>query len=160
MNLNNENAGQFFTPWSICRMMGGLTFDQKAKTIVEKDGLISLMEPSCGAGVTVLGGVEAAAKLDINPARILVKAQDIDQKCVQMTYVQLSLYAIPAVVSHGNTLTQEVWSNWYTPVYLLDAWYWRDETPNELQCKEMELFKRAADPMYAAIRRMEEGRRA
>lgn len=159
MNLNNENAGQFFTPWSICRMTGGLVFDQKTKEIAEKDGFISIVEPACGAGVTILGGVEAAARLGINPARILVKATDIDPKCVQMTYVQLSLYGIPAVVSHGNTITQEVWSNWYTPVYFLDSWYWLDETPNKRQCEEMELFRRAANPMYAAIRRMEEGRR-
>ncbi len=32
-----------------------------------------------------------------------------------MTYIQLSLYGIPAVVIHGNTLTQEAWSEWFTP---------------------------------------------
>ena len=32
-----------------------------------------------------------------------------------MAYIQLSLYGIPAVVIHGNTLTMETWSHWYTP---------------------------------------------
>lgn len=42
-------------------------------------------------------------------------AQDIDIRCVWMAYIQLSLYGIPAVVIHGNTLTMETWSRWYTP---------------------------------------------
>lgn len=42
-------------------------------------------------------------------------AQDIDIRCVWMAYIQLCLYQIPAVVIHGNTLTLEEWSRWYTP---------------------------------------------
>jgi len=39
-----------------------------------------------------------------------------------MAYVQLSLYGIPAVVIHGNTLTLDEWSHWYTPLYILHGW--------------------------------------
>ena len=42
-------------------------------------------------------------------------ATDIDLKCVHMAYIQLSLYGIPAVIIHGNTLTVEEWSHWFTP---------------------------------------------
>lgn len=42
-------------------------------------------------------------------------AQDIDIRCVWMAYIQLSLYGIPAMVIHGNTLTMEEWDRWYTP---------------------------------------------
>lgn len=37
--------------------------------------------------------------------------------------IQLTLYQIPAVVIHSNTLTMESWSYWYTPnatPYLMD----------------------------------------
>ena len=36
-----------------------------------------------------------------------------------MTYIQLSLYEIPAMVIHGNTLTMEEWDRWYTPYALV-----------------------------------------
>ena len=42
-------------------------------------------------------------------------AQDIDIRCVWMAYIQLSLYGIPAVVIHGNTMNMEEWDRWYTP---------------------------------------------
>lgn len=51
-------------------------------------------------------------------------ATDIDLKCVYMCYLQLSLYGIPAVVIHGNTLTLEEWSRWFTPVYIAHGWVW------------------------------------
>ena len=44
-----------------------------------------------------------------------------------MTYLQLSLYGIPAVVIHGNTITQEQWSIWYTPIYILDRWMFKKQ---------------------------------
>lgn len=46
-------------------------------------------------------------------------AQDIDIRCVWMAYIQLSLYGIPAMVIHGNTLTMEEWDRWYTPYALV-----------------------------------------
>jgi hypothetical protein len=36
-----------------------------------------------------------------------------------MAYIQLSLYGIPAMVIHGNTLTMEEWDRWYTPCALV-----------------------------------------
>ena len=39
-----------------------------------------------------------------------------------MTYIQLSMLGIPAVVRHQDTLTQETMSTWYTPNYILDLW--------------------------------------
>jgi hypothetical protein len=32
-----------------------------------------------------------------------------------MTYIQSLLYGIPAIVIHGNSLTSEEWSRWYSP---------------------------------------------
>jgi len=32
-----------------------------------------------------------------------------------MAYIQLSLYGNPAVIIHGNALTVEEWSHWFTP---------------------------------------------
>ena len=50
-----------------------------------------------------------------------------------MAYLQLSLYGIPAVIIHGNTLTDEEWSRWYTPVYMVNGWAMRENTEDLLQ---------------------------
>ena len=39
-----------------------------------------------------------------------------------MSYLQLSLLGIPAVIIHGNTLTVEEWSHWFTPAYVWGFW--------------------------------------
>ena len=39
-----------------------------------------------------------------------------------MAYLQLSLFGIPAIIVHGNSLTVEQWSVWKTPAYILGCW--------------------------------------
>ena len=50
-----------------------------------------------------------------------------------MAYLQLSLYGIPAVIIHGNSLTNEEWSRWYTPVYMVEGWPFRERVDNFLE---------------------------
>lgn len=84
---------------------------------------------------------------------MVVTAQDIDLKCVHMTYLQLSLYGIPAVVIHGNTLTVEEWSRWYTPVYMLDGWAWKSQcSMTDAKNADDETIKQVTEPLYAAIK--------
>jgi hypothetical protein len=73
-----------------------------------------------------------------------------------MTYLQLALYGVPAVVVHGNFLTAEEFSRWYTPVYLMNNWIWRQSCGiSNKFCVEDELIKRALEPTYAALREIE-----
>lgn len=44
---------------------------------------------------------------------------DIDERCVAMSYIQCSLLGIPAIITHGNALTLECWSEWETPAYIM-----------------------------------------
>lgn len=127
LELHNKYKGQFFTPTSVCDMMGKLTITDK---VVQKNlqgkGYISMHEPACGGGAMIFGAVNAAREAGVNHSRQLyVSAIDVDLKCVHMAYIQLSLYGIPAVVVHGNSLSMEEWSCWYTPVYILDGWRWK-----------------------------------
>jgi hypothetical protein len=32
---------------------------------------------------------------------------------------------VPAVIVHGNTLTFEEWSHWYSPAHIIGGWEWR-----------------------------------
>lgn len=50
---------------------------------------------------------------------------DVDAKCVHMAYIQFALLHIPAVIVHGNTLSLEEWSHWYTPAHIVGGWKWK-----------------------------------
>ena len=45
--LGNDHAGQFFTPYDVCRCMAEITFDPKLHPDME--GFISVSDPACGA---------------------------------------------------------------------------------------------------------------
>ena len=76
----------------------------------------------------ILGFVNALEKKGYSRSHhVVATATDVDLKCVYMCYLQLSLLGIPAVVIHGNSLTLEEWSRWYTPIYVLDGWNWRKQ---------------------------------
>lgn len=123
LELHNKYHGQFFTPNHVCEMMGRITVGSETQDAIQKQGYISLCEPCVGAGGMVIGFAAAMhhCKMDYQN-NLCVTACDIDIKCVHMAYLQLSLYGIPAVIVHGNSLTLEEWSKWYTPAYMLGMW--------------------------------------
>lgn len=114
LRLNNEWNGQFFTPDNVCRMMAQMVnpIDESG----DKEEPVTINEPACGSGTMIIGAVWAMKRKNFDiQRRSFFVAQDIDIRCVWMAYIQLSLYRIPAVVIHGNTLSMEEWSRWYTP---------------------------------------------
>jgi type I restriction-modification system DNA methylase subunit len=122
MELSSKWHGQFFTPMSICRAMGEMMIPGLKQTIEEK-GFATVSEPVCGGGAMIIGLAQAMKAAGLNPQeQIIVTAVDVDLKAVHMTYLQLSLLGIPAVVVHGNTLLVQEWSRWYTPMYVWGVW--------------------------------------
>lgn len=114
LRLNNEWDGQFFTPDHICRLMAQIV--DPMENCSDKEGPITINEPTCGSGTMVIGTVWAMKQKNFDYQRkSFFVAQDIDIRCVWMTYIQLSLYGIPAMVIHGDTLAVKEWSRWYTP---------------------------------------------
>lgn len=114
LRLNNEWSGQFFTPDHISRLMAELATPELGDS--DHEGPVTINEPACGSGTLILGAVwmMQKQKFDFHHKSFFV-AQDIDIRCVWMAYIQLSLYGIPAVVIHGNTMSMEEWDRWYTP---------------------------------------------
>ncbi len=114
LRLNNEWNGQFFTPDNICRMMAQII--NPVDGFTDKEEPVTINEPTCGSGTMIIGAIWAMQRQNFDYRhKAFFVAQDIDIRCVWMAYIQLSLYGIPAVVIHGNTLTMEEWSRWYTP---------------------------------------------
>jgi len=126
LELHTKSKGQFFTPQHISDLMANLVCGDEIQKTVEDKGFVSLYEPAAGSGVMVTSFCKAMLNKKMNYCdQLVVTAVDIDLKCVHMAYLQLSLYGVPAVVIHGNSLTGEEWSSWYTPIYLKDNWRWR-----------------------------------
>jgi type I restriction-modification system DNA methylase subunit len=152
LELHNRYRGQFFTPQNICDMMGMMSIGAGDLGIAER-GFVTVGEPCCGSGAMILGFAKAMMIRGYDYRRqMVVTATDVDIKCVYMCYLQLSLYGIPAVIIHGNSLTMQEYSRWYTPVYMLDGWVWKQTCGNiEKRYPEDEAIKQSGDPIYSAI---------
>lgn len=137
LELHNKYHGQFFTPFHICEFMGQVALadggeaGNVASEALHKKGYLSVCEPCVGSGGMVLGFAKAMYNNKMNYCdQMVAYCCDIDIKCVHMAYLQLSLYGIPAVIIHGNSLTNEEWSRWYTPVYMINGWPFKERLEN------------------------------
>lgn len=119
---SNADAGQFFTPESISQVLTDLTLSEPAELlqVIERKGFITVSEPACGSGAMIIAMALHLRELGINYQQHLhATLVDIDFRAVHMAYLQLSLLHVPAVVVHGNTLTLQEQSHWYTPAHVL-----------------------------------------
>lgn len=120
--IYNKHLGQFFTPYSICRMMAEFTNPPE----MEEGEYILVNEPSCGGGANIIAFAEMMKNRGINYQEHMVAVcQDLDWNVVYMCYVQMSLYGIPAIVVQGNTLTDPYVGTdgenvFYTPMYRIN----------------------------------------
>lgn len=135
LNLGNGQNGQFFTPYHVCELMAEVTMGDAVQK-VEQDGYISINDPCCGAGATLIAGIHAARKrlekANLNyQNHVLVVAQDIDGTVALMCYIQLSLLGVAGYVKIGNALTEPITDKdttenyWFTPMYFSSVWTMR-----------------------------------
>ena len=119
---SNSKAGQFFTPYCVSKVCAEVAINEEAiKEAIENDKILTLSEPACGAGGMIIAAADILYyKYHFNISRnLVVECSDIDSRCVHMTYLQLGLAGIPAVVYRRNTLTMETWERWETPAYIM-----------------------------------------
>lgn len=145
---------QDFTPQSVADLLSQLIANPLE---LPEQGYFTCMEPACGSGVLCLACAQEVVRQGYNPCeQLVVLASDLDSLCAHMAYIQLSLYGIPAVVVHGDTISLEEYTRWYTPLYVLRNWVWRTPMPfRPGRNKDDELLKMASEPWYAAARCME-----
>lgn len=125
LELHNKWAGQFFSPYPLCRMMAKMTLSDTAdlEARISDRGFVTASEPAVGSGAMVIALAHEMHEAGINYQQHLhVTAVDVDLKCVHMAYLQCALLHIPAVIVHGNTLSVQEYSRWYTPAHILDGW--------------------------------------
>ena len=126
---SNSKTGQFFTPYCVSKMCAEVTIEEKmVEEYIREDKILTLNEPTCGAGGMILAATDVLYnKYDFNYSRnLLVVCSDIDSRCVHMTYLQLGLAGIPAIIYKQNTLTLETWERWETPAYIMQYSRFKD----------------------------------
>ena len=65
LNLSNHWKGQFFTPYNLCKMMSAIAVgDLDAQ--IEKQGFISVCDPACGAGATLIAAANTMKESKYN----------------------------------------------------------------------------------------------
>lgn len=118
LELQNKFKGQFFTPKHICDLMSEITLnkDEVIKAI-DTRGYFSMLEPACGSGRMIYSLLDYMHKNNVDFHRnVYIEAVDVSSLCAYMTYIQLSLYGANAKVVCGNSLTNEVYEIFYTPM--------------------------------------------
>lgn len=141
LELGNDRAGQFFTPYSVCRAMAAMTFGEDVERKIAEQGWISVNDPACGAGALLIAFANECRRpgRDVNyQTSVLFVAQDIDMIVGCMCYIQLSLLGCPGYVVIADTLINPSLSIddrglipvpgeniWYTPFYFRDVWNYR-----------------------------------
>ena len=118
LNMGNAKTGQFFTPTPISKAIAQINSINE-KEIQEK-GYMYLHEPACGAGGMILAVANNLQSKGYDTYRnLFVECWDIDKSCAMMTFIQLSLYDIPARVIWGDTLLLKPNEIFYTPAYFV-----------------------------------------
>ncbi|MFG5466876.1 N-6 DNA methylase [Enterococcus faecalis] len=122
LQLNSTQSGQVFTPYHVAKLMAELTFDSNEPQLIQQNYL-SYYEPCCGAGSLIIALSEVMVKKNYNfQKQLIVHCEDIDENCLLMCYVQLSILGIKAICKVKNSLCEEPESSvWKTPFYQLSV---------------------------------------
>ena len=132
LNLGSKYKGQFFTPYHISNLMATILGEATG----EKEGIC---EPCVGSGGMIIARADVLSKKHgLEYQDIMeVHAVDVDLLCVHMSFIQFSLLGLSAEVVHGNSLSNEVFSTWYTFKYIMNAS--KRQYPNDKQEEKTEI---------------------
>lgn len=137
VGMGSDKAGQFFTPYDVCRCMASITTNaDHLRGLIDRQGWISVSDCACGAGALLVAFANECTRLKINyQTQVLFVAQDIDFLVACMCYLQLSLLGCPGYVVIDNSITDPSTSYdsrgliprdkgnvWYTPMYFRPEW--------------------------------------
>jgi hypothetical protein len=125
LELSSKWSGQFFTPMCLAECMAKMTITD-LESLLQQQPFVTVNEPAVGGGAMIFGLCKAMTAAGYNYQQVMhVTAVDIDIRCIHMCYLQCSLLYVPAVIIHGNSLSLEERSHWYTPAHVFGNWTWK-----------------------------------
>jgi type I restriction-modification system DNA methylase subunit len=135
INHNDKRFGQFFTPFNVSSMMAEMLIGK-----LPTDHVCKISDPCCGTGGMLIACSMAMEKAGYNYQRdAFFVGQDIDHRCAHITFIQLSLMGVPALIICGDTLLMKT--------------YWQRETIG-YHLADMD-FRLRAEKIIEYIRNME-----
>ena len=69
LELGNDRAGQFFTPWGVSKMMADISYSADLAKMDQQ--FITLSDPACGAGCMPIAFAEVMREVGCNPQQKL-----------------------------------------------------------------------------------------
>lgn len=116
-NQGEKRIGQFFTPYHISRLMAEITVTDDR---IKNGNILTINDCCCGGGGMLIATLDILKnRYGVNYAHdCFIDAGDIDERCVHMTYLQLSLAGVPAIVKHQDVFSRNLWSVWRTPAFM------------------------------------------
>lgn len=138
LKIGSSANGQFFTPYCVSKMMAEINFIEIEEKLKAND-FITLSDPCCGSSGMIIAFAETMKNNDYNyQKQLFVEVIDIDEMCFMMSYIQLSLYGIPARVMLGDSLAWKFQRVLYTPLYFVNGFEWKLKQRQENK-KQVEL---------------------
>ena len=123
----NKDKGQFFTPYSVGKLMTDMSVKSDLENIKDQD-IITFNDCCVGGGCLPIAYCQALKENNINyQQRAVISCQDNDERCFYMTYIQLSLIGAVARVKLKDTLKNEnLGMTWDTPALKMQYLKFRD----------------------------------
>lgn len=119
LKIGSSANGQFFTPYCVSKMMAEINFIEVEEKLKVSD-FITLSDPCCGSSGMIIAFAETMKNNGYNyQKQLFVEVIDIDEMCFMMSYIQLSLYGVPARVMLGDSLAWKFQRVLYTPFYFI-----------------------------------------
>nr|WP_198426219.1 N-6 DNA methylase [Acinetobacter baumannii] len=122
LEIGNDHIGQYFTPSEVSNLCAQVVITDLKKQL-EEEGVISISDPACGAGSTLLSTVKLCLESKIQVQdHLYIEAADIDRNVALMCYIQLSLWAVPCRIFVGDTLKLKYRECWCSLMYYVKGW--------------------------------------
>jgi len=103
--LPRNKKTQILTPYPVSEMLIKMAF---AEIEFNKDEIYFINDPCCGSGRLLITAAKYVEAHKFGKSKnALYIGIDIDERFAEMTFIQLSLLGMPAIVIWGNSLTKE-----------------------------------------------------
>jgi len=116
LSMGRKELGQFFTPYSLCKLNAELTLSADS---VNDKGYVSLSEPAAGGGGMVIAAHHRANELKVD---LYAHCVELSHMTADLCYINLSAAGVAAHVTQGNTLSMKMGRSFPTPALCTQQW--------------------------------------